>query len=158
VCSDGALRAAPASLQSVRRSGARLEDTLDFRRVVEAGAAELAASRPLDPTEQQRLRQALEDVERARDNVARRTADARLHLAIAAASGSESLTAAVAEAQVRLGELLAAIPVLERNIHHSDDQHRVVVTAVLAGDPAIARAAMAEHCDGTAALLRGLLG
>jgi DNA-binding FadR family transcriptional regulator len=158
VCAEGALRATPTSLQNARRTGARLEDTLDHRRVVESGAAELAASRPLDATEQHRLWTALGEVDAARDNAGRRTADARLHLAIAAASGSESVTAAVAEAQVRLGDLLAAIPVLERNIHHSDDQHRAVVAAIVAGDPAAARAAMAEHCDGTAALLRGLLG
>jgi DNA-binding GntR family transcriptional regulator len=31
------------------------------------------------------------------------------------------------------------------------------VSAILAGDAAMARAAMEEHCDGTAELLRGLL-
>ena len=33
-----------------------------------------------------------------------------------------------------------------------------VVDAILAGDPERARTAMEEHCDGTSALLRGLLG
>lgn len=158
VCADGPRSSPPTSMQNARRTGARLEDTLDFRRVVEAGAAELAASRPLDAAERAHLEQALRAVEAAGDDASRRTADARLHLALAAASGSESITAAVAEAQVRLGELLAAIPVLEPNIAHSDEQHRAVVAAVLAGDPPGARAAMVEHCEGTAALLRGLLG
>jgi GntR family transcriptional repressor for pyruvate dehydrogenase complex len=48
--------------------------------------------------------------------------------------------------------------VLEANIAHSDRQHARIVRAVLAGQPARARRAMEDHCDDTAALLRGLLG
>ncbi len=43
------------------------------------------------------------------------------------------------------------------NIEHSDAQHRSIVDAILAGDPAAARQAMDEHLDGTSALLRGFL-
>ena len=42
----------------------------------------------------------------------RRVADSRLHLAIAAASGSPSLAAAVADVQIDVDRLLAAIPVI----------------------------------------------
>ena len=59
--------------------------------------------------------------------------------------------------QARLDELLAAIPVFEHNIRHSDAQHARFVRAILRGRPDEARAAMAEHVDGTALLLRGLL-
>ena len=155
---DDTVRVPPTSTEVVRRTGRRLDDALDFRRVVEPGAAELAASRSLDDAERRRLLDALLVVERAPDDGRRRIADAQLHLAIAQVAGSDSLTAAVADAQVRLGELLASIPVLRRNIAHSDDQHRAIVTAIVAGNPAGARRAMVEHCDGTAALLRGLLG
>jgi DNA-binding FadR family transcriptional regulator len=141
-----------------RRPDRRLQDALDFRRVVEPGAAALAASRTLDDADRAQLVEALEAVERAPDDSRRRVADSRLHLAIALVAGSDSLTAAVADAQVRLSELLAGIPVLRRNIEHSDAQHRAVVTAILSGDEPAARAAMEEHCDGTSALLRGLLG
>jgi len=48
--------------------------------------------------------------------------------------------------------------VIRRNLDHSDAQHTRIVEAILAGDPAGARTAMEEHCDGTAELLRGLLG
>lgn len=85
-------------------------------------------------------------------------ADSRLHLAIAELSGSASLAAAVTDVQMRLNELLGAIPVFARNIDHSNAQHAAVVKAVLAGNGKRARAAMEEHCAGTAALLRGLLG
>jgi GntR family transcriptional repressor for pyruvate dehydrogenase complex len=47
--------------------------------------------------------------------------------------------------------------VFELNIAHSDAQHARVVRAILRSEPAAARAAMREHVDGTAALLRGLL-
>ena len=60
--------------------------------------------------------------------------------------------------QLRLDELLAAIPVIRRNLDHSDVQHARIVDAILAGDPQVARSTMEEHCDGTAELLRGLLG
>jgi DNA-binding FadR family transcriptional regulator len=83
--------------------------------------------------------------------------DSRLHLAIAEVSGSPSLTTAVADVRMRLNDLLDAIPLLERNIVHSDEQHQAVVDAILAGDPEAARHAMREHLAGTAALLRAFL-
>jgi len=135
----------------------RLLDALDFRRVVEPGAAALAASRTLDEADRARLLASLAAADGAPDDASRRVADSRLHLTIALVAGSDSLTAAVADAQVRLGELLSAIPVLRRNIEHGNEQHRAVVDAILAGDADAARAAMEEHCDGTSALLRGLL-
>jgi DNA-binding FadR family transcriptional regulator len=52
---------------------------------------------------------------------------------------------------------LNAIPVLQHNIHHTARQHSAIAEAILAGDPARARRAVAEHLDGTAALLRGFL-
>ena len=142
-------------------SGRMLRDALDFRRIVEPGAAALAATRAVDgdltETEGSHLLQMLRAVDVAPDDAHRRIADSRLHLAVAFVAGSESVTAAVAEAQVRLGELLTAIPVLRRNIEHSNAQHRAVIEAILVGDPDRARAAMEEHCDATSALLRGLL-
>ncbi len=55
------------------------------------------------------------------------------------------------------GALLAAIPVFDRNIAHSDLQHAAVVKAIVKSRPVEARAEMAEHVAGTAYLLRGLL-
>jgi DNA-binding GntR family transcriptional regulator len=136
---------------------ADLDDALDFRRVVEPGAAELAAARSLTEAERDRLRACLVAVNTA-PGENRRVADSRLHLTIAELSGSPTLAAAVADVQIRLNELLAAIPVLDRNIEHSDAQHSAVVKAILAGNHRRARAAMEEHVAGTAALLRGFLG
>ncbi len=86
-----------------------------------------------------------------------RVADSRFHLAIAELSGSASLAAAVTDVQMRLNELLGAIPVLGRNIEHSTAQHEAVLRAILAGNDRRARAVMQEHVDATAALLRGFL-
>jgi DNA-binding GntR family transcriptional regulator len=59
---------------------------------------------------------------------------------------------------VHLVDLLNAIPMLERNLVHSNLQHAAIVGAILAGHPDQARQAMEEHVEGTAALLRGFLG
>jgi GntR family transcriptional repressor for pyruvate dehydrogenase complex len=142
---------------SVRR-GADLTDLLTFRRVVEPGAAQEAAGRPLTADQRAWLAASLGEVRDAADPAAHRVADSRLHLAIATLSGSPMLIEAVTRAQAGLHELLAAIPVLPLNIAHSGEQHDAVVAAVLAGDGPAARAAMEEHCDATSALLRGLLG
>jgi DNA-binding FadR family transcriptional regulator len=58
---------------------------------------------------------------------------------------------------MRLNDLLNAIPVLQHNIDHTARQHTAITEAILAGEPARARRAVAEHLDGTAALLRGFL-
>lgn len=146
--------------RSVRpvRHGADLADALDFRRVVEPGGAWLAAARALSADQRGWLLACAQDVKEAPDTAAHRLADSRLHLAIATVSGSPMLIEAVTRAQAALHELLIAIPVLPRNIAHSNDQHDAVVAAVLAGDPDAARAHMEEHCDATSALLRGLIG
>jgi DNA-binding FadR family transcriptional regulator len=140
-----------------RQMGPILHDALDFRRVLEPGAASLAASRTLSAEHRRELVACL-TASRDRDPATRRMSDSRLHLAIAAASGSPSLAAAVADVQMVLDRLLAAIPVIKRNLDHSDVQHTRVVDAILAGDATAARATMEEHCDATAELLRGLLG
>jgi len=140
-----------------RQMGDTLPDALDFRRVLEPGAAGLAATRTLTAVERQQLVACLA-ASRDRDPATRRVADSRLHLAIAAAGGSPSLAAAVADVQLALDRLLASIPVIKKNLDHSDRQHTRVVDAILAGDAGTARATMEEHCDATAELLRGLLG
>jgi DNA-binding FadR family transcriptional regulator len=140
-----------------REMGEALHDALDFRRVLEPGAAALAANRALSASDRAHLVASLAAAGQ-RDPAVRRTGDSRLHLAVAAASGSASVAQAIADVQLRLDQLLAAIPVLRRNLDHSDAQHARIVEAILAGDAGVARTVMEEHCDATAELLRGLLG
>ena len=87
-----------------------------------------------------------------------RQADSRFHLTIASLSGSPRVVESVTSVQASLHEMLSAIPVLQTNMTHSDTQHAALARAVLEGRPERARRTMEEHCDDTAALLRGLLG
>jgi DNA-binding FadR family transcriptional regulator len=142
--------------QNDRPSPAAVNDTLDLRRIVEPGAAALAATRTLSAADRSTLHRCLADACDG-DPPARRLADSRLHMAIAAAGESAAVAAVVADVQMRLTEMLRAIPVIPANIAHSDRQHAAIIAAILAGQPERARAEMEEHVDGTAALLRGLL-
>jgi len=135
---------------------AEIDDALRLREILEVGAARMAAEVSLTPAEREVLSARLADV-RAADPDDYRRLDSRLHLAIAEAAGSPSLVLLVAENRMRLNALLDRIPLLGRNITHSDDQHDVIVNAILAGDPDGAGAAMLVHVAGSAALLRGFL-
>jgi DNA-binding FadR family transcriptional regulator len=86
-----------------------------------------------------------------------RRLDTLFHLCISELTGSSLLASAAADARMRLNDLLNAIPVLPRNIAHAARQHAAIVEAILAGDAARARREVAEHLEGTAALLRGFL-
>lgn len=133
-------------------------DALDFRRIVEPGAAYLAACSPLTDGARAQLEKAHDDVAAARKPAQHRQADSRFHLTVAALSGSSRVVEAVTSVQSTLHEMLLAIPVLEANIAHSDRQHAALTRAILQGRPDRSRLVMEEHCDDTAALLRGLVG
>jgi GntR family transcriptional repressor for pyruvate dehydrogenase complex len=151
----------PSARAAARVTDAKRRDWLDaleYRRVVEPGAAQLAAHLPLTDVRREQLERAHADVASARKPAEHRQADSRFHLTVAALSGSPRLVEAVTSVQATLHEMLLAIPVLEANIAHSDRQHALLVRAILAGKPDRARRVMEEHCDDTAALLRGLVG
>ena len=111
---------------------------------------------PGGPAARQILLRRLADVNGASPQDYRRL-DTVFHLSIAELTGSSLLTSACADARMRLNDLLNAIPVLQRNIDHTARQHSAIASAILAGDAARARLAVAEHLEGTAALLRGFL-
>jgi GntR family transcriptional regulator, transcriptional repressor for pyruvate dehydrogenase complex len=133
-------------------------DCLVFRRIVEPGAASLAARSDLDRRALDQLEQAHAEVAEAGRPAQHRQADSRFHLTIAALTGSARVVEAVTSVQATLHEMLLAIPVLDANIAHSDRQHAALVRAIRRGNHERARTVMEEHCDDTAALLRGLLG
>ena len=135
---------------------AELTDVLAFRAAIELGAVGVAASRRVTKSERAHLVSCLDASSSATLPTYRRK-DSRLHLALVELTGSPSLVAAAADARMRVNDLLDAIPILEANIVHANEQHRRIVGAVLRGAPEAARRAMAEHLEGTAALLRGFL-
>jgi GntR family transcriptional repressor for pyruvate dehydrogenase complex len=148
----------PSARAAARISPERRRDWLDaleFRRVVEPGAAYLAARSRPEGARREQLERALADVEGARKPAAHRQADSRFHLTVASLAGSPRVIEAVTST---LHEMLLAIPVLAANIAHSDRQHAALAKAILAGNADRARTIMEEHCDDTAALLRGLVG
>ncbi len=159
-----------------REDGDKLADALTFRLAVETGAAETLAQllspagRPPDPPPdppgwpdpqggpgpREMLLSRLADVNGASLADYRRL-DTLFHLSIAELTGSSLLAAACTDARMRLNDLLNAIPVLQRNIAHTAGQHAAIVAAILAGDTDRARRSVAEHLEGTGALLRGFL-
>jgi DNA-binding FadR family transcriptional regulator len=142
--------------------GDKLTDALIFRLAVESGAAEALAAqfrgaRAAENSAGASLLARLHDVNAASPEDYRRL-DTLFHLSIAELTGSGLLAASCADARMRLNDFLNAIPVLQRNIDNTAGQHRAIVEAILAGDAIGARGAVAEHLEGTAALLRGFLG
>jgi GntR family transcriptional regulator, transcriptional repressor for pyruvate dehydrogenase complex len=147
----------PMDSAEVRRRGPQLADALDYRRVVEPGAAYLAACSELTADQRDWLTDSEAAVRRAGPGPASRIADSRLHLAVATLSGSPMLIEAVTRVQSSLDGLLSLAPELPGAVEPSHRAHQAVVAAILAGDPLAARAEMEQHCDTTAALLRTLL-
>lgn len=137
-------------------SAGELDDVLRLREILEVGAVRMAAGRTLTSAEREALWSRLQDV-RGSSPADYRRLDSRLHLTLAELAGSPSLLPLVADARTRVNVLLDDIPLLPRNIAHSDEQHETIVIAVLAGDADRAAAAMDEHLAGSAALLRGFL-
>lgn len=139
-----------------RPDASELSDVLGLRAILEVGAARAAAERELDDDAREILWSRLTETAEAPVEDYRRL-DSRLHLTIAELVGVPSLVSLVADNRLRVNALLDGIPLLPRNIAHSNQQHEAVVRAILAGKPDRAAAAMAEHLDGSAALLRGFL-
>lgn len=137
-------------------SRAQIDDVLRLREILEVGAARMAAGRALSRAQRDGLSSRLTDLRTAEPQDYRRL-DSRLHLAIAEAAGSTSLVPLVAENRMRVNALLDRIPLLARNISHSDQQHAAIVAAILSGDSDEAAAATLAHLAGSAALLHGFL-
>ncbi len=146
----------PSSDEARRVTREAIDDALRLREILEVGAARMAAGRTLTAAEREVLWSRLTDVRDAKLDDYRRL-DSRLHLAIAEAAGTPSLVPLVAENRMRLNGLLDQIPLLRRNLTHSNEQHEAIVLAILAGDADAAGQAMCAHVAGSAVLLHGFL-
>lgn len=129
----------------------------DQRLAVEVGVAMLAAERA--GTEDLETFEALTAAldESLEDFPCYRQSDVRLHVALAAATGSRRLLNAMTEVQGQMTDLIACIPHPPEVLRSSNAQHRRVVGAVRAKDPTRAGRAMQEHLRGTEHVLAGLL-
>lgn len=143
---------------ALRELGPRIPDALRYRRVLEIGAAELAA-------EQATREDCARLVDLIEDTAAHgpcaypkyRVADARFHVALAQISGSVSLVRAVADVQTILSEVLSGIPRSEESLVNSTAQHHRLLAAIEAHDRDAARVVMREHVEGVERLIAGLL-
>ncbi|WFR73447.1 FCD domain-containing protein [Prescottella defluvii] len=145
---------APTALTDEMKT--RLFDMLKFRSVLEPGSAGLAASRQLTEQESRALRDRLHAVASSGDDF--RRADCNLHSYIADLSGCHALVEAIANVQLILNEsLLRVVPVMGPALDHSNEQHEMIVEAILKGDPERARQVMSDHVEATAELIRGFL-
>jgi DNA-binding FadR family transcriptional regulator len=135
---------------------ADIDDILCVREILEVGAARAAAARDLSAAERDLLWTRL--TETAASSVADyRRLDSLLHLTIGELVGAPTLVSLLADNRTLVNGLLDGIPLLSRNIAHSNQQHEAIVVAILSGSPDRAAAAMGEHLEGSAALLRGFL-
>ena len=147
----------PPSAYAVALNPSEIDDVLGLREILEVGAARSAAGRELSATERELLWTRLRETSAASVEDYRRF-DSRLHLTIGEMVGVPSLVSLMADNRSRVNSLLDGIPLLSRNIEHSNQQHEDIVVAILTANVDRAATAMREHLEGSAALLRGFLG
>ncbi len=147
----------PVMTDAAPPTAAQIDDVLGLRDILEVGAARAAAARELGAADRELLWTRLKEVSAASVDDYRRL-DSRLHLTIAELVGTPSLVSLLADNRTHVNELLDGIPLLARNIAHSNEQHEAIVVAILTGSPERAGEAMSEHLEGSAALLRAFLG
>ncbi|MDR1294479.1 MAG: FadR family transcriptional regulator [Bifidobacteriaceae bacterium] len=146
---------------SVRRGDARAaEQLLEVRRVVEVGAAELAA-RNRDSRSVSALDRAIEDLEEAdsiNDGQAATNADLAFHDAILRATENAIMQALYAQLRHTL-ELTRQLTSSRSDVRKSAiSHHRAIRDAIAAGDVVAAGHAMSAHMDQTSADYRRLVG
>lgn len=138
--------------------GGELASLLRFRRVLELGAAELAAERST-PAERQRLADLVDEMAgyHLSDYGTYRAIDARFHITLASSAGSPDLIAAITDTQAALSDMLNRVPRSEESMVNSQEQHRRILAALEAHDRDAARVAMREHLEGIEHLLAVLM-
>jgi len=142
--------------QTAVPTATEIDDVLGLREILEVGAARAAAGRSLSAADRDTLWQRLAETSAASADDYRRL-DSRLHLTIGQLVGTPTLVSLMADNRTRVNGLLDHIPLLPLNIAHSNEQHATIVAAILRGGQDDAAAAMSEHLEGSAVLLRGFL-
>jgi GntR family transcriptional regulator, transcriptional repressor for pyruvate dehydrogenase complex len=116
---------------------------IEYRGVIESGAAALAAERR-SAADLAEIIAAQEELRGARTIDDARHADTRFHLAIAAASGNDTLARAIEEARVFVFRTTDMMP-YQFLTDSSVEAHEHVFDAIEAGDPEAAARAMEQH-------------
>ncbi|GAA2753541.1 FadR/GntR family transcriptional regulator [Amnibacterium kyonggiense] len=150
----------PASDSGVRRalgeSWGTLQETLDFRSLVEQQIARTAAQR-IVPEDEERIRLAVEAYGAAgTDRNASRLADLEVHQSIAAATHNRQLAELSMRLQHEVGLGFHGEPFSEDVRRRAVEQHAVLAAAVLDRDPDRAAQLAREHFALTEELLNDL--
>jgi len=133
----------------------QLRDLVDYRRVIEGGAAWLAAERAT--TEQiEYLESLVSEMKAVRGFDPWSERDALFHLIVADASGSRRLVEQVAGVRGEVYRLAKLGSVPDAVVELSDREHAEIVRAIANRRPARAQAAMIRHVSSTGALWLGL--
>ena len=132
-----------------------LSDLMDYRVAVSGAAVALAAERRTD-ADLEALATLVERMAALDSFRPYRRLDHHFHIAVASAARSQRLVAAETAIQADLAKLLRLIPESAEMLHVSNEQHREILAAIRAGDPARARAVMETHVRGTGDFLVGL--
>jgi DNA-binding FadR family transcriptional regulator len=135
----------------------RWRDTCDSRLAVELGVAVLAAERA-DAGAVARLGALVGAMADALEDFgAYRQADVRFHIALAEATASPALVAAMTDSQSAMTDLIALIAHPPEVLAWSNAQHARLVDCLDRRDAATAMQVMADHLRGTEHVLAGLL-
>jgi DNA-binding FadR family transcriptional regulator len=146
----------PVGSRSSLPAEADLRDLIDYRCVVEGGAAALAAERA---TAEQisHLGALVRQMDEESDFGPWSEMDTLFHLILADASGSHRLVSEVTElrsAAYHISDLWKPVPVTTMRV--SNEGHREILRAVKARKPERARAAMMDHVETTLGFWLGL--
>jgi DNA-binding FadR family transcriptional regulator len=146
-------KAAGARLASL--TVADLRDLTDFRRLTSGASAALAAERA-SSAEIAELRLLVDEMAAPPPYRRFRRADSRFHLAVSSAARSTRLTAAEAQLQAEVSDLMALIPHPPEALRVSNQQHRAILEAIARRESEAARELMESHVRGTGDFLVGL--
>lgn len=132
-----------AWLERIKRDPDWITDLIEYRTAVETRAAELAASRRTTAHLEQ-MHRAIADASAPSTRSVFREADHRFHVAVAEASGSQRLLAAIVRAR---GELFVPTDQLTFHDHYAQtcDEHAEIYAAVKDGNPQLARESAQRH-------------
>ena len=134
---------------------AALRDLVDYRCVVEGGAAALA-SRRATPEQLEHLEALAAELDAIDDFGTWSEQDTLLHLVIADASGSERLLVEVGRVRAEVFRLSQLVPVPRQATELANREHGELVAAIGSREPDRAREAMVSHVESTRALWLGL--
>ena len=136
-------------------SEAELADLVDYRCIVEGGAAALAARRITD-AQLDHLRALTREMEKAQEFREWSEQDTLLHLLIADITGSSRLMVEVGKLRAAVFEISQLVPVAAEVVELANREHEQLIDAIARRDDGAATAAMVAHIESTHALWLGL--